>query len=475
VRTPSIRYRLAAAFTLLAAVILVSVGVATYQLLRQSLLEEIERDVARRATTFSMADPRPPYDVDVFGAPDVFLQVVDGAGNVVARSGNLGDRVLPLPEAPGRGQVVEVHVAGRPLFLTAAPLHTSDQIVVARSPITTYRALRTLRQLLGAVITGAVLITALASWLYARAALRPIDRVVEAARVVRDSRDPTRRVAHSGPPDEVGRLAATFNEMLDELADAYASLDRSNQQLRQFLADCSHELRAPLTRIRSTVDLLGRHDDAETADDAFRSRALADIAAEADRMARMVRQLLILARADAGATIEPRPVRLGDVVAVACRQGERMANDVTFVPCPDGALGDVIVLGDADHLQQVVLILLDNAFKYTPPPGEVRVEADHDERTARITVADTGIGVPAEDTGRIFDRFYRGHNSTAATGTGLGLAIARWVANQHRGHIDLETSPNGSRFTMLLPLAGGPPDFTTEGIEILHTPPRAPL
>jgi two-component system OmpR family sensor kinase len=244
--------------------------------------------------------------------------------------------------------------------------------------------------------------------------------------------------------------------MLAELADAYSSLDRSNQRLRQFLADCSHELRAPLARIRGTVDLLGRLDDTEMDDEAFRSRALDDVAAETDRMARMVRQLLILARADAGATIDPRRVDLGDVLDAACRQAERMTNGLTFVPPPPGALNSAVVNGDADHLQQVVLILLDNAFKYTPPPGEVRVEADHDGRRARITVADTGLGVPAEDTDRIFDRFYRGRNSAAATGTGLGLAIARWVTEQHNGRIELTCTANGSRFTVRLPLAAAP-------------------
>jgi signal transduction histidine kinase len=363
-----------------------------------------------------------------------------------------------MPEAAQRGLVVEVHLAGRPLFLTTALLTDGRHVVVARSPVTTYRALRTLRQLLGAVVAGAVLVTALASWLYARAALRPIDRVVEAARAVRDSRDPTRRVLHRGPADEVGRLVATFNEMLAELADAYASLDRSNQRLRQFLADCSHELRTPLTRIRSTIDLLGRLDSTDTDDEAFRSRALGDVAAETDRMARMVRQLLILARADAGASIEPRPVRLGDILDAACRQAERMTDGVTFLPPPPGALDDAVVHGDADHLQQLVLILLDNAFKYTPPPGEVRIETDHDHRTARITVADTGLGVPAEDTDRIFDRFYRGRNGAAATGTGLGLAIARWVTEQHHGRIELEPSTGGSRFTVRLPLAAAPAD-----------------
>jgi len=325
-------------------------------------------------------------------------------------------------------------------------------VIVARSPVTTYGALRSLRQLLYGVVGAAVLLTGVASWLYARAALSPIERVVDAARQVRDSRDLTRRVPHRGPPDEVGRLVATFNEMLAELADAYASLDRSNQRMRQFLADCSHELRTPLTRIRATVDLLAR--TGEDDDAAFRDRALADVAAETDRMARMVHQLLILARADAGATIEPRPVRLDQIVDTACRQAKRTADGVTLVPPAPGALAGATVDGDTDHLTQLLLILLDNAVKYTPPPGEVRVDAARDGTSARITVTDTGPGIPEQDRERIFDRFYRGRNAGMATGTGLGLAIARWIIDQHHGHIELDTSPNGSRFTVHLPLTG---------------------
>lgn len=454
-RPSSLRIRLAAVFTVLVAGILVLVGVTTYQLLRQSLLAEIERDVARRATTFRASSPAPPYDLDVFGAPDVFIQVVDAGGATLARSGNLGSRSLPLPDAARRGEVIEVHVADRPLFLTATPLGSGQYAVVARSPITTYGALRTLRNLLTGVVATAMALTGLASWLYARTALKPIERVVDAARMVRDGRDLARRVPHRGRPDEIGRLAETFNGMLAELEHAYASLDRSNQQLRQFLADCSHELRAPLTRIRSTVDLLERVAHSEAADDtAFRAQAVADIADEADRMARMVRQLLILARADAGATLERRSVHLGEVLAAACRQGERMAGGVTLrLPPPEG-LDGTVVNGNADHLEQAVLILLDNAIKYTPPPGEVRVDADHDGERARITVTDTGLGVPPADVDRIFERFYRGHNGGAATGTGLGLAIARWVVEQHHGQIEYHDHiEGGSRFSITLPLA----------------------
>ncbi len=241
----SIRVKLAVFFTVAVALILAGAGVVTYQLLRHSLLTEIERDVATRAHTFSAGHPGPPYDLDTFAAPDVFIQVQAGDGTVSARSANLARRSLPLPAAARTGQVAEVRLSGRPLMLAAAPLAGGGYVVVARSPVSTYRALATLQRLLTAVVAAAMLLTAAASWGYARAALRPIDRVVDAARTVRDSRDLTRRVTRTGPNDEVGRLADTFNAMLAELETAHHALDDSNQQLRRFLADCSHELRGP--------------------------------------------------------------------------------------------------------------------------------------------------------------------------------------------------------------------------------------
>jgi signal transduction histidine kinase len=344
-------------------------------------------------------------------------------------------------------------------MLTTAVLPGGRYVAVARSPVTTYRALAALQRLLTFVVAAAMLLTAVASWGYARAALRPIDRVVDAARAVRDSRDLTRRVTRTGPNDEVGRLADTFNAMLAELETAHHALDESNQQLRRFLADCSHELRAPLARIRATADLLARlhsRDPGDDAEAAFRSQALADIAEDTDRMARRVRELLILARADAGATIEPRPVCLAEVLSAVARQAERMAGGLRLVVDPDAqaALGDATVAGDPDYLQQVLLILLDNAVKYTPPPGQIRIGARTDGGHAEITVADTGTGIPPEDRDRIFERFYRGRNAAASTGTGLGLAIASWVVTQHAGRITVTSTPGvGSRFAVRLPLS----------------------
>jgi signal transduction histidine kinase len=461
-----IRVKLAVFFTVAVALILAGAGVVTYQLLRHSLLAEIQRDVATRVQTFSASHPGPPYDLDTFAAPDVFMQVQAGDGTVTARSANLAARSLPLPDAARAGRVAEVRLSGRPLVLAAAQLPGGGYVVVARSPVTTYRALAALQRLLTIVVAAAMLLTALASWGYARAALRPIDRVVEAARAVRDSRDLTRRVRRTGPNDEVGRLTDTFNAMLAQLQTAQHALGESNQQLRRFLADCSHELRAPLARIRAAADLLTRlstQDGRDDAEAAFRSQALTDIAEDTDRMARRVRELLILARADAGATIELRLVRLGEVLAAVRRQAERMADGLRLVvdPGAESALGDAVVAGDPDYLQQLVLILLDNAVKYTPPPGQIRIGGRVDDGQAEITVTDTGIGIPPEDTGRVFERFYRGRNAAASTGTGLGLAIAAWVVAQHTGHLAVTSTPGvGSRFTVRIPVA---PNATVDG------------
>ena len=446
----TIRLRLAVVFTLLVGLILLLTGEVTYQLLRHSLLAQIQQDVVRRAQTFGRTGSPAPTDLNPFAAPDVFLQVNRADGRVAVRSANLGTRTLPaLPDS--RGRAVEARVGGHTLFVSSAALPGGTTVIVARSPLSTYRALAVLSNLLTGVTAGAMLLTALASWLYSRAALRPIDRVVRAAGAVRDSRDLTQRVSHRGPPDELGRLVATFNGMLVELDAAYRSLDRSNDRMRQFLADCSHELRAPLTRVRSAMDLLSRlgHDDPE-----FRSRTITAAITETDRMSALVRNLLLLARADAGANIQRRPVRLGDVLTAAGDRAGRIGDGVTLHTPAAGEPGGIVVEGDADHLEQLVLILLDNALKYTPPPGDVWLGTQVAGNEVLITVRDTGLGIPAGDLPHVFDRFYRGRNASAASGTGLGLAIGQWIAGQHGGRIDSASTPGeGSSFTIHLPLA----------------------
>jgi len=444
-----IRTRLALLVTLLVVASLTAAGIATYKLLRIGLLAEVERDVERRAAAFALSHSSGPYYLDVFSAPDVFLQVVNRAGQPLASSGNLGDRVLPLTAAMREGRVIEARVTNRPLFLTAAPMADGRFIIVARSPITIYGALRQLRRLLYVVVGVAAAVAAGLSWLVARTVLRPVERVAVAAFAVKQGRDLRQRVSYTGPPDEVGRLARTFDEMLAELEQVYTQLDDSNQQLRQFLADCAHELRAPLTLILSNLDMVakvGEHDPS------FATQALADIQDEANRMARMITQLLILGRADAGAVAPVQPILLGDVVADAVRQGQRMANGRRVINRIGRGLHEVVVRGNSDYLKQLLLILLDNACRYTPHDSEITIDAALVDGRAEVAITDTGAGIPPADLPHIFDRFYRGSNAIGS-GTGLGLAIARWIAKQHGGEIEVSSAPGrGSRFTVVLPV-----------------------
>jgi signal transduction histidine kinase len=173
----------------------------------------------------------------------------------------------------------------------------------------------------------------------------------------------------------------------------------------------------------------------------------------------MIRQLLILARADAGAEVVAEPVELAGVIASVGRQASRMCRGVHFhLDVKATQLQAVEVNVSAEYLEQQLLILLDNAFKYTPEGGHVHLSADAGEDSVQLTVADTGAGIDRNDMSRIFDRFFRGHNVNGTTGTGLGLAIAQWISVQHHGSIRVESRPGqGSRFTIVLPCHVGEP------------------
>jgi signal transduction histidine kinase len=174
---------------------------------------------------------------------------------------------------------------------------------------------------------------------------------------------------------------------------------------------------------------------------------------EVDRMARMVRQLLIMARSDADAAVAYRPVLVADVVADAVRQQAANGGALTLTCRGLDRIDQAVVQGDPDYLKQLFLILLENAVKYTPAGGSVEVSGTLDAGTVVVRVADTGIGIAAADLPRVFDRFYRAKNARFQEGMGLGLAIARHIAEQHGGRLEVASElGRGSRFTVTLPL-----------------------
>jgi signal transduction histidine kinase len=349
----------------------------------------------------------------------VWAEVFDTRGHLLTSSSNLGPRHVPLP-APA---VTLVHAAPR-LFTEAVPGgvlhvyslparhegHIAGVVVVAAS---LDKVLATTRILLGLFVAGGLgllLLAVLGSGVLVRRGLRPLEEMASVAEGI-TARRLDQRLALRASPREVGRLAGTFNAMLERLHAAF-------EAQRRFMADASHELRTPLATIRgrSEVLLLSPTLDPET------RGGLVMIRDEAGRMARLVANLLLLARGDEAHTIARRPVELDVLLLEVARQARTLAQDVSVtISHEDQAL----VLGDADLLKQLLLNLVDNALTYTPPGGHVDVALYVADGRARLAVQDTGPGIPPAEVAHIFERFYRLDRARAAQ-------RRRWPGAGHR-------------------------------------------
>jgi signal transduction histidine kinase len=297
---------------------------------------------------------------------------------------------------------------------------------------------QSLRDLLATVssallVGGAfVIVLALAGGLVlARRALAPVADVTETARAISLSGDFAARVEGAQRGDEVGELAGAFNEMLE-------ALELNHQTLQRFLGDASHQLRTPLTTVRANLDLAQR----PSLPAAERQAILADARHEAERMGRLIGDLLALARAESGARLEFAPVEL-DALLVESIQHERQA--APHVRMSVSSVEPAIVDGDRDRLRDLFGVLLDNAVRYTPAGGSVVAALDVRDGRAVVRVEDTGIGLDEADRDRLFERLYRGTRAREMwpSGTGLGLAIARWIVEAHGGTIELAARDRG--------------------------------
>jgi heavy metal sensor kinase len=284
-------------------------------------------------------------------------------------------------------------------------------------------------------------------WALGRA-LQPVDQITRAAERI-GARSLGERLPPPAAQDELGRMVLAFNGMIDRL-------DRAFRREQQFTADASHELRTPLSVIRTQTELaLDRPREAE-----YDRRVLSSIREESERLGRLVEDLLVLARADAGQTLTLAPLDLQDLVSEA---GARMAPRAHAHGVQLSVTVEDVgaVSGDAAWLTQMLLNLLGNALRHTPSGGRVSLELRSAPRAAIVSVSDSGEGIAPEHLPHLFERFYRADTSRSqdAGGVGLGLAISHWIVRAHGGTISVASEPRqGATFTVTLPCADPPGD-----------------
>lgn len=437
---------------------------------------------------------------DVLGRLDLGFEVLNTAGRLKYLAPSLNGKSLPIDYAVVNGALrgvagsysasadgVLLAIYAQPIVIASSTTgqapgvgathpsisaHTGQVVgvvLVAKSQQDVNGALGTLGRVLFVADIVAIVIALMIGWLIAETSLRPIATITRTASAI--ARDASAaglgtRVTYRGAKDEVGELASTFNEML-------ASLEQVAEAQRRFVSDASHELRAPLTIIRGNLEMLRQTPDHAEAD---RAEIIDDAYIEAERMSTLVSDLLLLARVDAASASRGaratqldeqlsgrrEAVEMDQFVMELFHSGQshlRALRKQTRLSVID--IAPVTVMADPGQMRQLGMILLDNAIKYTPTNGQIRLSLEHIGSRAVFTISDTGIGISAEDLPHIFERFWRADRARErdAHGSGLGLAIALWIAQAHHGEIKVESAPGkGSVFTVSLPAVMAPSD-----------------
>jgi heavy metal sensor kinase len=372
------------------------------------------------------------------------IAIMDGAGRTLATHLDrltLAD-VLP-PQPPPTVRTVqsasgEWRVQSRPEIINGNPF----TLIVARPLTDLAREQHQLREAIFVVIPIALLLAGAGGWWLASIGLRPVRQMARRAAGI-----PLTGLEDLGTAprdDELGQLARAFNGLVARLRGAV-------ETQRQFMADASHELRTPVSIIRTAADVALSRDHR---DEAEYREALGTTGGQARRLGRLVDDMLVLARADAGAyPLRPVTLYLDDVIEECRRAVELLASGRGVTLRTNGA-SDVAIRGDEELLRRLIMNLLQNAIQHSSSGGLVSIDIAPNGSRVYVRVADTGTGIADADRSRIFERFVQLDPSRRAEGTGLGLPIARWIAEVHHGSLNVEsTGPTGSTFCVVLPVA----------------------
>ena len=459
-----IRWRLTFWFALILSVILILSSVVLHILLQRYLLNQIDDNLrvysARVHGTLNPQEIPQHLDYDVihsklppineFASPGIYIQLIDRSGGVVVKSSNLGEQELPVnPSIISQGfagdAAIETVAAGNgaSVRIMVSPLYLRDQVLLLEVAQSLNHVDDTMSQVRWALLAStlvALVLATVSGGAIARGALSPVSKISHTARSIEASSDLSQRVGYTGPRDEIGELATTFDHMIEHL-------DRVFQSQRYFVADASHELRGPLTVIRGNLDLLKRKFSEEE-----RRESLNAIERESIRMSKIVDDLLLLAEVESDQLEQRQKVSLKEIVLGELERVKALAIERKIIVEHQE---DLAVRGDTQRLRQLLTNLVDNAIKYTLDHGTITLSLFRDDSWARMEVTDTGRGIAPEHLPHIFDRFYRVDKARSRTsgGTGLGLAIVKGIAEQHGGKVTVTSQPGkGSTFTVWLKL-----------------------
>jgi heavy metal sensor kinase len=456
----SIKFRFTLWYLLVLAVLLTALSVGVYFYLSRSLYQSLDDSLELRSTQLrsysAMMESIRQGEFQEELGEIVMLYVYTGDQLMEASppgiSINFSDEFIYQAIA-GMISFTTIETAeGGGLRLLAVPINLSmpglplstqpGTLIIARSTKQIDRALHGLVRTLAIAVPLALALAAGGGIFLARRALKPVDKIAQTAQKIGES-DLSQRI-NMNTKDELGRLAATLNEMIGRLEKAF-------QRQKQFTSDASHELRTPLAVIEAESTLALRKERRPS----DYQQSLETVSREARQMSSLINQLLTLARADAQKEQwNFAEVDLGKLIS-------NLSTDVEVL-CQEKGLSfqlgetqDLVVKGDKARLRELFMNLLDNAIRYTPAPGTVAISLRREEQMAVVAITDTGIGIPAEDIPLIFERFYRVDKSRSRSegGSGLGLAICRHIAEAHGGKIEVESRVGGgSTFSVWLPL-----------------------
>jgi two-component system OmpR family sensor kinase len=463
-RGASLLVRVMAAAALLVALTSLVAAVLGTTLLRSYLLSRSDsqlRDFSKVASRIVERQQLQPASSSRSQAlPTQFLvEVIGPGGQVQVAGGPLGSASGLLLSAAQLSETGTPFTAGGGSWrVLVEPESGGAHLVIAYS-LSDLDSTVTRLELADALAGGAAVVLLAGIGLpLVRASLAPLARIEATAAAIAGG-DLSRRIDHPAGNTEVGRLAQALDVMLAGIEAAYLARSdgearalRSEKRMRRFTADASHELRTPLTSVRGLAEYGLQQGDAASREELLRLIGL--IAGESGRMSRLVDDLLLLARFDAGRPLDRRPVDLASLAAEAVQRARIVAPGR---PVTLEAAEPVIVDGDEGRLTQVIDNLIGNAIQHTPPGSPVTVGVAVSAGHAELTVADHGPGMTADQASRVFERFYRtdGARTRASGGAGLGLAIAAALAAAHGGEITVDTAPgHGAAFCLRLPQAG---------------------